>query len=57
MNLFELTRALVDIESVTNGEKKVGDYLFAQLSALASDRNGRIERIPAAPDRDNIFAS
>src|SRR5216683_2666889 len=57
MNLFELTRALVDIESVTNGEKKVGDYLFAQLSALASDRNGRIERIPAAPGRDNIFAS
>ena len=57
MNLFELTRALVDIESVTNGEKRVGDYLFAQLSALASDRNGRIERIPAAPDRDNIFVS
>ncbi len=57
MNLFELTRALVDIESVTNGEKKVGDYLFAQLSALASERNGRIERIPAAPGRDNIFVS
>src|SRR5216684_2722971 len=57
MNLFELTRALVDIESVTNGEKKVGDYLFAHLSALAPDRNGRIERISAAPGRDNIFAS
>ncbi len=57
MNLFELTRALVDIESVTNGEKRVGDYLFTHLSALASDRNGRIERIPAAPGRDNIFVS
>ncbi len=55
MNLFELTRALVDIESVTNGEKKVGDYLFAQLSALASDRNGRIERIPAAQDGEFIW--
>ena len=57
MNLFELTRALVDIESVTNGEKRVADYLFTHLSALASDRNGRIERIPAAPGRDNIFVS
>ena len=57
MNLFELTRALVDIESVTNNEKQVGDFLFAHLSALASRYGGRVERIPAAPDRDNIFAS
>ena len=35
MNLFELTRALVDIESTTGHEKNVGDYLFAHLSALA----------------------
>src|SRR2546426_6168697 len=34
MSLFELTRALVDIESTTNHEKNVGDYLFAYLSAL-----------------------
>ena len=57
MNLFELTRALVDIESVTNSEKNVGDYLFAHLSALVLRHNGRVERIPAAPDRDNIFAA
>jgi acetylornithine deacetylase len=57
MNLFELTRALVDIESVTNNEKQAGDFLFAHLSALASRCGGRVERIPAAPDRDNIFAS
>jgi acetylornithine deacetylase len=57
MNLFELTRALVDIESTTNREKKVGDYLFAHLSAVTVRHNGRIERIPAEPDRDNIFAS
>ncbi len=56
MNLFELTRALVDIESTTNHEKNVGDYLFAHLSALAARHNGRIERIPAEPHRDNIFA-
>src|SRR3979490_42028 len=57
MNLFELTRALVDIESTTNHEKNVGDYLYAHLSPLAARHNGRIERIPAEPNRDNIFAS
>ena len=57
MNLFELTRALVDIESTTNHEKNVGDYLFAYLSALTARYKGQIERIPAEPHRDNIFAS
>jgi acetylornithine deacetylase len=56
MNLFELTRALVDIESVTNNEKQVGDFLFAHLSALGSRTGGQVERIPAGPGRDNIFA-
>jgi acetylornithine deacetylase len=57
MDLFALTRALVDIESVTNNEQKVGDFLFAELSLLAAKFDGRVERIAAAPDRDNIFAS
>jgi acetylornithine deacetylase len=56
MNLFELTRALVDIESTTNHEGKVGDYLFAHLSALAARHNGQVERIPGEPNRDNVFA-
>jgi len=56
MDLFELTRALVDIESTTNHEKNVGDYLFAHLSARTALHSGQIERIPAEPDRDNIFA-
>jgi acetylornithine deacetylase len=55
MNLFELTRALVDIESVTNNEKQVGDFLFTHLSALASRHEGHIERIPVALQRENIF--
>lgn len=55
MNLFELTRALVDIESTTNHEKNVGDYLFAHLSALAARSSGSAERMPVAPDRDNVF--
>lgn len=57
MNLFELTRALVDIESTTNHEKNVADFLFAQLSFLASRYSGRIERMVVEPNRENIFAS
>jgi acetylornithine deacetylase len=56
MNLFELTRALVDIESTTNHEKAVGDYLFAHISALATRYDGHIERNPVEPHRDNLFA-
>jgi acetylornithine deacetylase len=57
MNAFELTRALVDIESTTNHEKNVGDYLFAHLSPLAEQRHGHLERMPVEPNRDNLFAS
>jgi acetylornithine deacetylase len=56
MNLFELTRSLVDIESTTNHEKNVGDYLFAHLAVLVDRYSGHIERIPAEPSRDNVFA-
>jgi acetylornithine deacetylase len=57
MHPFELTRALVDIESTTNHEKNVGDYLFAYLAALAEGFGGKIERMSAEPNRDNIFVS
>src|SRR5438445_1531964 len=56
MDLFELTRALVDIESTTGHEKHVIDYLFAHLSTLTAPHNGQVERILAEPNRDNIFA-
>ncbi|GAC1626811.1 MAG: succinyl-diaminopimelate desuccinylase [Candidatus Acidiferrum sp.] len=55
MNLFALTRALVDIDSVTNNEQLVADFLFSHLSDLAARHAGVIERIPAAARRDNIF--
>ena len=57
MQLFELTRALVDIESTTNHEKNVGDYLFAHLSDLEARSSGQIQRMSAEPNRDNLFAS
>jgi acetylornithine deacetylase len=56
MNLFELTRALVDIESTTNCEQQVADFLFAHLSFLAARTSGRLERMAVEPNRENIFA-
>ncbi len=56
MNIFELTRALVDIESITENEEQMGRALFAHLSELASKFNGRAELIPVEPRRNNVLA-
>jgi acetylornithine deacetylase len=56
MQVFELTRALVDIESITGDEGPVGDYLYAYLLALAAAHNGRVERMNVEPGRFNVFA-
>jgi acetylornithine deacetylase len=55
MDLFSFTRALVDIESITNGERQVGDFLATRLAGLAARHSGHFERIPSAPGRDNLF--
>ena len=55
MDLFELTRALIDIESITGNEEGVGDYLFAHLSELAARHQGRVEKMEVAPRRFNVF--
>ncbi|HEY4978357.1 MAG TPA: M20/M25/M40 family metallo-hydrolase [Candidatus Acidoferrum sp.] len=57
MDLFALTRALVDIDSTTGDELRVGDFLFAQLSLLSASHGGQIERMVAAPQRDNILVT
>jgi len=49
MNVFELTRALVDIESITNNEERVGHYLYDYLAPLAARFDGRLERIEVEP--------
>ena len=51
MNAFELTRALIDIDSVTPNEEQVGVYLAGYLSALAERTGGRVERIEVEPHR------
>src|SRR5271154_3124668 len=56
MNVFELTRALVDIESITENEERVGNALFDHLAELAARHGGQVDRIPVAPHRFNVLA-
>jgi acetylornithine deacetylase len=55
MNVFELTRALIDIESITNNEERVGLYLRDYLAPLAARYGGAIETIEVEPRRFNVF--
>jgi len=52
VDLIALTRALIDVESVTGNERAVGEFLFEYLSRL-----GPVERMPVTEDRFNLFAS
>jgi acetylornithine deacetylase len=56
MNVFELTRSLVDIESITGNEENVGLFLFDHLSRLTTRYGGRIERMDVEPHRFNVLA-
>ena len=56
MNVFELTRALVDIDSVTPKEEEVGAYLADYLRALAGRTGGHVEMMGVEPHRFNVFA-
>ncbi|MBP1608595.1 MAG: peptidase dimerization domain protein [Acidobacteria bacterium] len=52
MNLFELTRRLIEIESPTENEKELGTFLHAYLSSL----NYKVSLQEAAPGRFNVLA-
>jgi acetylornithine deacetylase len=56
MHVFELTRNLIDIPSVTPDEEQVGDYLHEHLSRLCARFEGQVEKIEVEPKRSNIFA-
>ena len=53
MNVFELTRQLIDIPSVTGDELAVGQFLARHLEQLGY----RVERQEVAPDRFNVIAT
>jgi len=57
MDLFPLTRALIDVDSTTGRERAVADFLFSHLSAIAERTGGRVERMPVTGDRYNLFAA
>jgi acetylornithine deacetylase len=52
MELFELTRALVNIESVTGNEKACAAFLRDYLA----ERNFKVELQPVGPERANVLA-
>ncbi|MBI5280434.1 MAG: M20/M25/M40 family metallo-hydrolase [Candidatus Solibacter usitatus] len=56
MDVFSLTRALVDIESITGNEGRAGDYLHSLLSGLARQHGGSVERMEVEPGRFNVLA-
>jgi acetylornithine deacetylase len=56
MNVIELTRALIDIESITNNEERIGNFLFECLAPLAARYDGHVERVEVEPRRFNLFA-
>jgi acetylornithine deacetylase len=53
MDLFALTRQLVDIESTTPNEGAVGDFLFAELMR----RGFAAHKMPVEGERNNVLAT
>jgi len=56
MQVFELTRALIDIESISGNEETVGDFVFSKLAELQQAHGGQVEKMEVEPGRNNIFA-
>ena len=56
MHVFDLTRELIDIPSITPEEEQVGLYLYAYLSRLAATYSGVVEKHEVEPKRWNVFA-
>jgi len=55
MHVFELTRRLIDIESITPNEREIGNFLATCLEGLARRFDGSFERMSVEPERDNVF--
>lgn len=56
MDLFELTRTLIDVDSVTGQERALGELLAELLGRLAAGTGGTVERLPVEGDRFNLLA-
>ena len=56
MDVFELTRALIDIDSITPNEGPIGNYLYEYVLPLAEKYDGHVEKIPVVEGRNNVYA-
>jgi acetylornithine deacetylase len=56
MDVFQLTRSLVDIESISGNERRMGEYVHACLAPLAEKFGGSAELIEVEPERFNVLA-
>lgn len=53
MDAVTLTRQLIDIESITGNEAKVGNYLYGELLRLGY----QVQKMPVEGDRFNVYAA
>lgn len=56
MNVYELTRALVDIESISDNEAEVALYIDGYLNGLAASTGGHVEKMEVDGPRFNVLA-
>ena len=56
MNVLELTRALVDIESTSGTEAEIAQFIHSHLSKIAANSGGNVERMDVEPGRFNVLA-
>jgi acetylornithine deacetylase len=56
MNVFELTRALVDMESITDNEYETGAFVLRHLSEAAARYGGQAESQNVSTNRFNVYA-
>jgi acetylornithine deacetylase len=56
MHVYELTRELIDIPSITPEEERVGLHLYDLLWRLCAAHNGWVEKNEVEPNRWNVFA-
>lgn len=57
MDVYSLTRALIDIDSVTPNELAIGIFLEKHLRPIAEQYDGTVERIQVEGDRYNVWAT
>jgi len=57
MTVFELTRQLINIPSITGNEHDVGVFLEQRLTEMAARHGGTVERMPVEERRFNVLCT